>query len=68
MAEAEAVVEKVKSLPPPTIHVPSDHPMAGLIDSIPMPPAAGELIEGAIIAIERGRGYVDLPPLGTGIL
>ena len=66
--EATAVAEKVKSPPPATIHVPSDHPMAGLIESIPMPPSAGELTEGAIIAIERGKVYVDLPPFGTGII
>ena len=53
---------------PPTIHVAPDHPMAALIDAIPMPPSEGDLVEGSIIAIERGRVYVDLPPFGTGII
>src|SRR3989344_8543078 len=53
---------------PPTIHVAPDHPMAALIDAIPMPPSEGDLVEGSIIAIERGRLYVDLPPFGTGII
>ncbi|MDO8408138.1 MAG: S1 RNA-binding domain-containing protein [bacterium] len=53
---------------PVTIHVAPDHPMAGLIDSMPLPPLEGDLVEGAIIAILRGRVYVDLPPFGTGII
>jgi len=42
--------------------------MAGLIDAIPMPPSSGDLVEGTIITINRGRVYVDLPPFGTGII
>jgi small subunit ribosomal protein S1 len=68
MAEETAVVEKAKAAPLATIHVPADHPMASLIEGIPTPPAGGDLIEGAIIAIERGKVYVDLPPFGTGII
>lgn len=63
--------EKAATAPKPvpaTVHVPPDHPMAGLLESIPTPPSAGDLVEGAIIAIERGKVYVDLPPFGTGII
>lgn len=42
--------------------------MASLVGAIPMPPSAGDLVEGAIIAISRGRVYVDLPPFGTGLI
>lgn len=42
--------------------------MAGLIDAIPTPPKAGDLVEGTIIAISHGRVYVDLPPFGTGLI
>lgn len=42
--------------------------MANLVDSIMTPPSAGDLIEGTIIALSRGRLYVDLPPFGTGII
>ena len=51
-----------------TIHLPEGHPMAGFIDAIPMPPVTSDLVEGTIIAISRGRVYVDLPPFGTGII
>lgn len=51
-----------------TIMLAEGHPMAGLIDSIPTPPSAGDLVEGPIIAMNRGRVYIDLPPFGTGIL
>jgi len=42
--------------------------MAGFIDEIQTPPALGDLVEGTIIAISRGRVYVDLPPFGTGLI
>ncbi|MFA6969406.1 MAG: S1 RNA-binding domain-containing protein [Candidatus Paceibacterota bacterium] len=59
---------KVKAVPLPTIHLPEGHPMAGLVESIPTPPAAGDLVEGTIIAMNRGRVYIDLPPFGTGLI
>ena len=67
MAE-EISVAPEKKLLPATVHVAPDHPMAGLIDSMPTPPSGGDLVEGAIIAMDRGRVYVDLPPFGTGII
>jgi len=52
----------------PTIHVDPGHPMAGLINDIANPPKSGDLVEGTIIELVRGRLYVDLPPFGTGII
>jgi len=52
----------------PTIQIDPSHPMAGLINDIATPPKAGDLIEGTIIELVRGRLYVDLPPFGTGII
>lgn len=57
-----------KAVPLSTIHVTEGHPMADLIDSIPTPPGAGDLVEGTIIAISRGRVYIDLPPFGSGLI
>lgn len=57
-----------KAVPLPTIHLTEGHPMAGLVDSIPTPPSTGDLVEGTIIAMNRGRVYVDLPPFGTGLI
>src|SRR5262249_37486918 len=48
--------------------VPENHPMSGYADKIATPPKAGDLVEGTIIALVRGRLYVDLPPWGTGII
>src|SRR3989344_4255008 len=62
------VEEKKVPVPVVTIHLTEGHPMAGLIDSIPTPPLAGDLVEGAIIAISRWRVYIDLPPFGTGLI
>lgn len=61
-AVAEKAVEVV------TLSVASDHPMTKLVDQIATPPKAGDLIEGTIIALARGRMYVDLPPFGTGVI
>src|SRR3989338_6893246 len=60
-------VKKV-SVPLPTIHLTEGHPMVGLIDSIPTPPSSGDIVEGLIIAISRGRVYIDLSPFGTGLI
>ena len=51
-----------------TIVITPDHVMASFIDGIPTPPKAGDLVEGTIIELVRGRLYVDLPPFGTGII
>ncbi|MBU2103610.1 S1 RNA-binding domain-containing protein [Patescibacteria group bacterium] len=51
-----------------TVTVEPGHPMEGMIDSIAVPPREGDLIEGTIIELVRGRLYVDLPPFGTGII
>ena len=66
-AKATKDLKKV-SVPLPTIHLPEGHPMKSLIDSIPTPPSAGDLVEGTIIAMNRGRVYIALPPFGTGLI
>ena len=60
--------EKKVSVPPPTIHLTEGHPMASMLDAIPMPPSSGDLVEGMIIAMNRGRVYIDLHPFGTGLI
>ena len=64
---AEADVKKVSPIPM-TVVFPDGHPMASKVDAIATPPTTGELVEGTIIALSRGRLYVDLPPFGTGII
>jgi small subunit ribosomal protein S1 len=64
----EAKESKKVSVPLPTIHLPEGHPMASMIDAIPTPPAVADLVEGTIIAISRGRVYIDLHPFGTGLI
>ncbi|HEX8947233.1 MAG TPA: S1 RNA-binding domain-containing protein, partial [Candidatus Paceibacterota bacterium] len=43
-------------------------PMAKFAEQIPTPPREGDLVEGTIVALGRGRLYVDLPPFGTGLI
>lgn len=60
--------EKTAATPVPGIVLPEAHPMSALIDAIPTPPKAGDLVDGKVIALSRGRLYVDLPPFGTGLI
>ncbi|MBI4088962.1 30S ribosomal protein S1 [Candidatus Kaiserbacteria bacterium] len=62
------VKSDAKAVSVPTIHLPEGHPMKAFIDAIPTPPSSGDLVEGTIIAISRGRVYIDLPPFGTGLI
>ncbi len=66
MSEETAV--KAKKPVPTTIILAEGHPMAGFIDAIATPPSVGDLVDGTIIAIGRGRVYIDLPPFGTGLI
>lgn len=44
------------------------HPMAPYADRIIAPPKAGDVVDGTIIELIRGRVYVDLPPFGAGLI
>lgn len=48
--------------------VKKDGPMAHFVLESQSPPIAGDLVEGSVIGISRGRIYVDLSPFGTGII
>ena len=60
--------KKAEAVVIPTIIIDPSHPMAPFINDIATPPKVGDLIEGTIIELVRGRLYVDLPPFGTGII
>lgn len=42
--------------------------MDALVDESPTPPSVGDLVEGPVISIGRGRIYIDLHPWGTGVI
>ncbi|MEX2010594.1 MAG: S1 RNA-binding domain-containing protein [Parcubacteria group bacterium] len=46
----------------------ADSATALYLDKLPTPPEIEDLIEGPVIAIEKGAVYIDLPPFGTGII
>jgi small subunit ribosomal protein S1 len=60
--------KKAETVVIPTITIDPSHPMAPFINDIATPPKVGDLIEGTIIELVRGRLFVDLPPFGTGII
>jgi small subunit ribosomal protein S1 len=43
-------------------------PMTALLHETKNPPIVGDLVEGAVIAIDKSSIFVDLPPFGTGII
>lgn len=45
-----------------------DSQMAKLLTDSATPPSVEDLIEGVVIAIDKGSVYIDLPPFGTGII
>ena len=42
--------------------------MQGLLERAPEPPKEGDIVEGPVIALDRARLYIDLPPFGTGVI
>ncbi len=60
-AKAEKVAKVVEKKEPTTL-------MGKLAETIPNPPAIGDVIEGPVINIEKAAVYVDLAPYGTGII
>ncbi|MDO8517756.1 MAG: S1 RNA-binding domain-containing protein [bacterium] len=42
--------------------------MTGLFERTPEPPKEGSIVEGHVIALDRARLYIDLPPFGTGVI
>lgn len=42
--------------------------MDELTESLPVPPASDDVVEGPVVAIGRARVFVDLHPFGTGII
>ena len=61
-------VAKRPASPAPALVIDADNAMASMVDSIPTPPGPGDLVEGKIVALGRGRLYIDLPPFGTGLI
>ena len=45
-----------------------DSVMNDLIAELPASPEIGDLVEGPVVDIDRGRIYIDLHPFGTGII
>lgn len=51
-----------------TIEQPELTQMGSLALQAPEPPKEGDIVEGPVIALDRARVYIDLPPFGTGII
>jgi small subunit ribosomal protein S1 len=50
------------------IEAKKNSPMGKLLDATTNPPAIGDIVEGPVINIEKSAVYIDLAPMGTGII
>lgn len=42
--------------------------MDGLLEKSATPPSIDDIVEGAVIGIDKNAVYIDIPPFGTGII
>ncbi|MEK7068683.1 MAG: S1 RNA-binding domain-containing protein, partial [Patescibacteria group bacterium] len=42
--------------------------MQAFADQSKEPPKEGDIVEGTVLALDRARLYIDLPPFGTGVI
>lgn len=68
MKTKEAVLDAATTLDMDTQAEPVPTVMAGLALQAPEPPKEGDIVEGPVIALDRARLYIDLPPFGTGVI
>ncbi|MDB5258824.1 MAG: binding protein small subunit ribosomal protein [Candidatus Taylorbacteria bacterium] len=50
------------------IEAKKNSPMGKLLDATTNPAAVGDIVEGPVINIEKSAVYIDLAPMGTGII
>src|SRR6266404_9168850 len=42
--------------------------MERIINESPNPPSIDDVVEGKVLAIEKAKVFIDIPPFGTGII
>ncbi|MEY2664777.1 MAG: hypothetical protein RIT04_585, partial [Candidatus Parcubacteria bacterium] len=75
-AKAESKTEKKAKKPKKpvsseiteAIEAKKNSPMGKLLDATTNPAAVGDIVEGPVINIEKSAVYIDLAPMGTGII
>jgi small subunit ribosomal protein S1 len=48
--------------------VKKDSIMSKILNETKTPPEVGDLVDGAVISVEKNAVFVDIPPFGTGII
>jgi small subunit ribosomal protein S1 len=66
--DATVVVDADKDIADSKEKAKRDSHMGKLMSDSATPPSIDDLIEGKVIAIDKGSVYIDLPPFGTGII
>lgn len=57
----EATIEKIEGDVPASV-------MQLFAEQSQTPPQEGDIVEGTVLALDRARLYIDLPPFGTGVI
>ncbi len=60
--------EKKQSAEDSALASKKDHPMFKMIEGSEAPKEVGDIVEGKVITIDKSGVYIDLSPLGTGII
>src|SRR3990167_7507637 len=65
-----AVVEKPKKIKTKNKDLSGDeaHTLHQMFQGSPVPPSLGDIVEGKVITIDKSGVYIDLSPIGTGII
>jgi small subunit ribosomal protein S1 len=70
--KSEKKVKRAKKAVPAeetaAIEAKKNSPMGKLLDATTNPSAVGDIVEGPVINIEKSAVYIDLAPMGTGII
>jgi small subunit ribosomal protein S1 len=57
-----------ETLTPEKVQASSVSVMTDFAQRSPEPPKEGDIVEGTVLALDRARLYIDLPPFGTGVI
>lgn len=68
MREKIRTVRRTVERAAPGAEIKADSVMSRLLLHTHNPPAAGDLVDGTVIATSAGKVFIDLPPFGTGIM
>lgn len=68
LKEAADLVDSLPKTPQTAEEEKKETVMGKIIKDSANPPAVGDIVEGAVLNIDKSKVFIDLPPFGTGII